>query len=119
MMSVWVTISVKDSKLSGRSYRSPAKPHSTSGLWYNGTTTISSFWCCQMAGYPGIAKASLEILTPFVTSYPCEQGFSKLVEIKTKKRSRLNCEQDMIVALSKTEPSISHIVYKNQQQRKH
>ena len=53
---------------------------------------------------------SLHRLT--VISYICEQGFSKLVEIKTKKRSTLDCEQDMIVALSKTEPSIFHIVYK-------
>jgi len=55
-----------------------------------GTTTLSSFWCRQMEGYPHLAKAALEVLTPFVTSYLCEQGFSKLVEIKTKKRSRLD-----------------------------
>src|SRR6218665_4218277 len=71
-----------------------------------GTTTLSSFWCRQMEGYPHLAKAALEILAPFVTSYLCEQGFSKLVEIKTKKRSRLDCEHDMRVALSKTEPRI-------------
>jgi len=29
--------------------------NSTSGLWYNGTTTLSSFWCHQMEGYPHIA----------------------------------------------------------------
>jgi len=59
-----------------------------------------------MEGYLHIGKAALEILTPFVTSYLYEQGFSKLVEIKTKKMSRLDCEQEMRVALSKTNPSI-------------
>ena len=54
-----------------------------------------------MEGYPRIAKAALEILAPFVTSYLCEQGFSKLVEMKSKKRSRLDCENDMRVSLSK------------------
>src|SRR6218665_1563886 len=39
--------------------------------------------------------------------------FSKLVEIKTKKRSRLDCEHDMRVDLSKTEPSISQLVSNN------
>ena len=51
-------------------------------------------WCHQMEGYPHIAKATLEILTLFVRSYLCEQGFSKLMDIKTKKRSRLDCEHD-------------------------
>src|SRR6218665_1739002 len=68
------------------------EPQSAGGLWYNGRTTLSSFWCHQMEGYPHIAKAALEILKPFVTSYLCEQGFSELLEIKTKKRSRLDCE---------------------------
>jgi len=45
-----------------------------------------------MEGYPHIAKAALEILTLFVRSYLCEQGFSKLVQIKTKKKSRLYCK---------------------------
>jgi len=72
-----------------------------------------------MEGYPHTAKAALEILTPFLTSYMylCEQGFSKFLEINTKKRSRLDCKQDMRVALSKTEPSIYQITSKKQQQR--
>ena len=84
-----------------------------------GTTTLSTFWCRQMEGYPRIAKATLEILTPFVTSYLCEQGFSKLVEIKTKKRSRLDCENDMRVALAKTKPRISQIATRQQEQKTH
>jgi len=43
-----------------------------------------------------------------------EQGFSKLAEIKTKKRSRLACENYMRMTLSKTKPSISQIASKRQ-----
>jgi len=77
-----------------------------------GTTTLSAFWCCQMEGYPLIAKIAHEILTPFVTRYLCEHAFSKLLDIKTKKRSRLACESDMRVALAKTKPRISQIASK-------
>jgi len=67
------TANVKDSLLSGRSYRTPAEPLSTSGLFSTkGTTTLSSLWCHQLEGYPHIAKAAFEILTPCVTSYLCE-----------------------------------------------
>ena len=74
------------------------------------TTTLSTFWCHQIAAYPLIAKKALEILIPFVTTYLCEQSFSMMVDIKTKKRNRLCCENDMRVALAKVKPRISEIV---------
>jgi len=49
------------------------------------TTTLSTFWCHQIVAYPLLAKKALEILVPFVTTYLCEQSFSKMVDIKTKK----------------------------------
>ena len=83
------------------------------------TTTLSTFWCHQIVSYPVIAKKALEILIPFVTTYLCEQSFSRMVDIKTKKRNRLCCENDMRVALSKVKPRISKIVSEKQQQKSH
>ena len=83
------------------------------------TETLSRFWYHQIVSYPVIAKQALEILTPFVTTYLCEQSFSRLVDIKTKKRNRLCCENDMRVALAKVKPRISELVCGKQQQRSH
>lgn len=83
------------------------------------TTTLSSFWCHQIVTYSAIAKKALEILIPFVTTYLCEQSFSRMLNIKTKKRNRLSCENDMRVALSKVKPRISELVSKRQQQQSH
>ena len=83
------------------------------------TTDLHTFWCHQIEGYSRIAKVALELMTSFVTTYLCEQAFSILVEIKTKKRNRLECESDMRVALSKTKPRISQIVAEKQQQKTH
>ena len=83
------------------------------------TTTLSTFWCHQIAAYPLISKNALEILIPFVTTYLCEQSFSMMVDIKTKKRNRFCCENDMRVALAKLKPRISEIVSERQQQKSH
>ena len=37
------------------------------------TTTLSAFWCHQIIPYPITAKKALQILTPFDTTYLCEQ----------------------------------------------
>ena len=83
------------------------------------TTTLSTFWCLQIAAYPLIAKKALDILIPFVTTYLCEQSFSMMVNIKTKKRNKLCCENDMRVALAKVKPRIPEIVAVRQQQKSH
>lgn len=70
------------------------------------TPTLSTFWCHQIVPYPLIAKKALEILIPFVTTYLCKQSFSRMVDIKMKKRNRLCCENDMRVALAKVNPRI-------------
>ncbi|XP_019202536.1 protein ZBED8-like [Oreochromis niloticus] len=77
------------------------------------TTTLSTFW------YPIIAKKALDFLIPFVTTYLCEQSFSTMLDIKTKKRNRLFCENDMRVALAKVKPRISELVSQRQQQKSH
>ncbi|KAM5138165.1 protein FAM200C-like [Mantella aurantiaca] len=83
------------------------------------TTTLSTFWCRQMVTYPVIAMKALECFIPFVTTYLCEQSFSRMLDIKTKKRNRLCCENDMRVALAKIEPRISELVSERQQQKSH
>ncbi|XP_075712853.1 protein FAM200C-like [Rhinoderma darwinii] len=83
------------------------------------TTTLSTFWCQQMVTYPVIAKKALEIFIPFVTTYLCEQSFSRMLDIKRKKRNRLCCENDMRVALAKVKPRISELVSERQQQKSH
>ncbi|CAI5692330.1 protein ZBED8-like [Oreochromis niloticus] len=83
------------------------------------TTTLSTFWCRQMDKYPIIAKKALYVSIPFVTTYLCEQSFSTMLDIKTKKRNRLFCENDMRVALAKVKPFISELVSQRQQQKSH
>ena len=80
---------------------------------------LSTFWCQQMEKYPVIAKKSLDLFVPFVTTYLCEQSFSRMLDIETKKRNRLCCENDMRLALSKVKPRISELVSQRQQQKTH
>ncbi|XP_073529659.1 protein FAM200C-like [Phyllobates terribilis] len=80
-------------------------------------TTLSMFWCQQLEKYPIIAKKALEFFIPFVTTYLCEQSFLRMLDIKTKKRNRLCCENDMRVALAKVKPRISELVSQKQQQK--
>ncbi|XP_073510834.1 protein FAM200C-like [Phyllobates terribilis] len=83
------------------------------------TTTLSTFWCRQLEKYPIIAKKALEFFIPFVTTYLCEQSFLRMLNIKTKKRNRLCCENDMRVALAKVKSRISELVSQKQQQKSH
>ncbi|KAF2349156.1 hypothetical protein FHG87_020087 [Trinorchestia longiramus] len=44
------------------------------------------------------------------TTYLCEQLFSGMLDIKTKKRNRLCCKIDVRVAFAKVKPRISELV---------
>ncbi|KAF2360196.1 hypothetical protein FHG87_009038 [Trinorchestia longiramus] len=55
----------------------------------------------------------------FVTTYLCEQSFSIMLDIETKKRNRLCCKNDMRVVLAKVKPRISELVSERQQQKSH
>ena len=39
-------------------------------------TSLSYFWRDQLVAYPGLARAGLEMITPFPTTYQCEKAFS-------------------------------------------
>ncbi|KAF2349602.1 hypothetical protein FHG87_019644 [Trinorchestia longiramus] len=56
-----------------------------------------------------------QIFIPFVTTHLCEQSFSSMLDIKTKKRNRLCCKNDMTVALAKVKPRIAELDSERQQ----
>ena len=76
---------------------------------------VTEFWCSLTHAYPRLVKRAMVALLPFATSYLCESGFSALLANKTKQRNRLNVQDDMRVALSKTIPQFHVLVEKKQQ----
>ena len=69
--------------------------------------------------YPNVALLSLRVLVAFAATYLCESGFSTLLQIKTKARSRLDVQNDMRLALMQTKPRISKLVTQIQHQASH
>jgi hypothetical protein len=63
----------------------------------------------RLLDYSALVKTVLKILLPFPTTYECEVGFSSLLQIKNKHRSRLNVEDDLRCALSSTSPRIKKL----------
>ena len=49
--------------------------------------------------YPALSKFVIKQLIPFATTYLCEAGFSAMSVLKTKKRNRLDVEDDMGLCL--------------------
>jgi hypothetical protein len=49
--------------------------------------------------FPHLSRKALAILLPFVTSYPCENGFSAVAAIKSKYHSIMNLENYLIAAI--------------------
>lgn len=68
--------------------------------------TLDEFWISVKDEYPQLSKAALDTLMPFGSTYLCEKTFSALTYIKNKHRSRLNVEDDLRVAISKTKPRL-------------
>jgi hypothetical protein len=81
--------------------------------------SITEFWPLMCDSYPKVAERVIHALLPFVSTYHCESGFSTLLQMKTKQRSRLEVENDLRCALSSTPPRIqklekkklSHMIY--------
>ena len=59
---------------------------------------------------------ALRLILPFPTTYLYETGFSSVLVIKSKYRSRLVAEDDLHCALAKTAPRISDMSRKKQAQ---
>jgi len=69
-------------------------------------SSLSHFWCDQSIAFPGLARAALEMITLFPTTYLCEKVFSIMLLSKTTVRNCLHggLLQDMRVAAAKTMP---------------
>eukprot|EP00102_Acyrthosiphon_pisum_P027924 XP_016665134.1 PREDICTED: zinc finger BED domain-containing protein 5-like [Acyrthosiphon pisum] len=82
--------------------------------------TVNKFWIYAQAEFPEISIKAITILLPFSTSYLCEQGFSAVTTIKSKKRERLqSVEEELRVALSTVRPRIKHLCTTRQAQISH
>ncbi|GFT37544.1 zinc finger MYM-type protein 6 [Trichonephila clavipes] len=64
------------------------------------TQPCQKLWLSVEKQYPVLCKNAIRLLIQFASTYLCETGFSKLVSIKTKYRSRSNPEDDMRIAIS-------------------
>src|SRR5215469_15579232 len=50
----------------------------------------SNCWVKMISAFPKMSKFALKVLIPFSSTYLCESGFSTLLEIKSKRRNRLD-----------------------------
>ncbi|XP_068228051.1 zinc finger BED domain-containing protein 5-like [Palaemon carinicauda] len=75
------------------------------------TLSLTKFWAKMSEIYPVVSKVVLNSLLMFPSTYLSEQGFSTLLNMKTKHRSRLNVEHDLRLCLSNTAPRIEKLVY--------
>ena len=76
--------------------------------------SLNEFWAKYLNIYKNVGSAALQSLLPFSSTYLCESGFSTLVNLKTKCRSKLDCEADMRCALSSTKPRIKLLISNKQ-----
>ena len=85
--------------------------------------SLSHFWCDKLVAYPGLARAALELITPFPATYLCEKAFSTMLLMKTTVRNRLygSLLHDMRVALAlaNTMPQYEKLVAQKQEQKSH
>ena len=81
--------------------------------------SATKFWIKRLQSYPVLSEIALRLILPFPTTYHCETGFSGLLVIKTKYRSKLVPEDDLRCALPKTAPRISDLARKKQAQPTH
>ncbi|KAF2354298.1 Ribonuclease H-like domain [Trinorchestia longiramus] len=78
-----------------------------------------SCWISRLAHSPTLSKRALKLLVSFSTTYLCEKGFSTVLGMKTKKKTRLNVANDARLALSTTKPRIPQLASNMQLQPSH
>jgi len=66
-----------------------------------------------------LADRALTVLVPFANTYQRETSFSVLAVIKSKFRSRLQVEDDILVSLSKISPRIDFLCRQKQAHTSH
>lgn len=83
------------------------------------TMSIQNFWVKCNKSYKAVSNVAFKVLLPFSSTYLCESGFSSLVFIKNKYRNRLDCESDMMCALTATQPRFELLASRKQSQPSH
>jgi len=81
--------------------------------------SLMKFWIQASHKYPELSQKAVKIILPFATSYLCECGFSALVTIKTKYRSRLEVEDELRLSLSSITPRLDKLCSNVQAQGSH
>ena len=80
---------------------------------------LSQFWISMLKSYPTVAAKAIKILMPFPSTYLCELAFSKMLNIKTIKRNRIDVQPDLRCCISTTLPRIPKLVNEIQYQPSH
>ena len=81
----------------------------TNNAWkvmFEAKAGLNIFWISRLQDIPTLASQAVQILIGFSTTYLCEQTFSTVLGMKTKKHNRLNVSSDARVALPVTKPRI-------------
>ena len=83
------------------------------------TSTLSSFWLHCQSDFPKNFTRATKFFLPFCTSYLCECGFSAMLAIKSKYRSRLELEPNLCLNLTKIHINIDELVAQKQAHPSH
>ena len=83
------------------------------------TSTLSSFWLHCQSDFPKISTRATKFLLPFCTSYLRECGFSAMLAIKSKHRSRLELEPNFRLNLTKIHINVDELVARKQAHPSH
>ena len=77
------------------------------------------FWVSMCRVYTALSKFVIKQLIPFATTYLCEAGFSAMSVLKTKKRNRLDVEDNMRLCLCNVTPRFQKLTDNMQAQCSH
>ncbi|KAK4884571.1 hypothetical protein RN001_000842 [Aquatica leii] len=75
---------------------------------------LVEFWLSCRQEYPTISEKAIKFLMPFVTTYKCETGFSTLLFLKNKYRTRLEVEPDLRIKLTSFPANLKILVDRKQ-----
>ena len=81
--------------------------------------SLTQFWTSMLQSYPKLSTEALRVIVPFTSTYFYESEFSTLMHIKSKACNKLDVEDKMRLAITKTRPRISKLASDMQQQNSH
>ena len=70
---------------------------------------LISFWLSVQENYPTVSNEAVKMLLPLISSYNCEVGFSAMVAIKTKLRSKMKLSNSLRLKLTNVEVDIDDV----------